>query len=243
VADKKQGLIDQKLQDLNNDGVDRRGFLKCMAWAGTGLVWTMSGGIPVSRAFAKGSSKDAGKGDGKGADFSFVQISDSHIGFNKPANPDVTATLQVAIDRINALPHKPDFIIHTGDLSQLSKPSEFDTLDQVLKGVSAKQIYFVPGEHDMLTDNGEQYLQRYGKGTKGAGWYSFDQKGVHFVGLVNVVNLKAGGLGSLGHEQLEWLEDPLCSSPTYRCGRSIPTGVGEPTTASRPCPTSSVSAP
>ena len=209
MADKKQGLIDQKLQDLNNDGVDRRGFLKCMAWAGTGLVWTMSGGIPVSRAFAKGSSKDAGKGDGKGAYFSFVQISDSHIGFNKPANPDVTATLQVAIDRINALPHKPDFIIHTGDLSQLSKPSEFDTLDQVLKGVSAKQIYFVPGEHDMLTDNGEQYLQRYGKGTKGAGWYSFDQKGVHFVGLVNVVNLKAGGLGSLGHEQLEWLEDDL----------------------------------
>jgi 3',5'-cyclic AMP phosphodiesterase CpdA len=107
------------------------------------------------------------------------------------------------------MPHKPDFIIHTGDLSQLSKPSEFDTLDQVLKGASAKQIYFVPGEHDMLTDNGEQFLQRYGKGTKGTGWYSFDQKGVHFVGLVNVANLKAGGMGSLGHEQMEWLEDDL----------------------------------
>jgi hypothetical protein len=205
MADKKQDLIDQNLQDLNNDGIDRRGFLKCMAWAGTGLVWTMSGGVPTSQAFAKSLRK----GDGKGTDFSFVQISDSHIGFNKPANPDVTATLQVAIDRINALPHRPDFIIHTGDLSQLSKPSEFDTLDQALKGASAKQIYYVPGEHDMLTDNGEQYLQRYGKGTKGAGWYSFDQKGVHFVGLVNVVNLKAGGLGSLGHEQLEWLEDDL----------------------------------
>jgi 3',5'-cyclic-AMP phosphodiesterase len=202
---KKQDLIDQRLQDLNNDGVDRRGFLKCMAWAGTGLVWTMSGGIPVSRAFAKNSGKDAGKG----ADFSFVQISDSHIGFNKPANPDVTATLQTAINKINAMPHTPDFIIHTGDLSQLSKPSEFDTLDQALKGVSAKQIYFVPGEHDMLTDNGEQYLQRYGKGTKGSGWYSFDHKGVHFVGLVNVANLKAGGMGSLGHEQLEWFEDDL----------------------------------
>ncbi len=100
------------------------------------------------------SDKDAGKG----ADFSFVQISDSHIGFNKPANPDVTATLQTAINKINAMPHTPDFIIHTGDLSQLSKPSEFDTLDQVLKGASAKQIYFVPGEHDMLSDNGEQYL-------------------------------------------------------------------------------------
>lgn len=205
MAGRKEDFIDQRLQDLNNDGVDRRGFLRCMAWAGTGLVWTMSGGIPVSRAFAEGG----GRANGKGSDFSFVQISDSHIGFNKPANPDVTATLQVAINRINAMPSQPDFIIHTGDLSQLSKPSEFDTLDQLLKGASAKQIYFVPGEHDMLTDNGEQYLQRYGKSTKGAGWYSYDHKGVHFVGLVNVVNLKAGGLGSLGHEQLEWLEDDL----------------------------------
>jgi Icc protein len=205
MPDKKQDLIDEKLQDLNNDGVDRRGFLKCMAWAGTGLVWTMSGGIPVSRAFAKNSGKNASVA----ADFSFVQISDSHIGFNKPANPDVTATLQTAINKINAMPHKPDFIIHTGDLSQLSKPSEFDTLDQTLRGVSAKQIYFVPGEHDMLTDNGDEYLQRFGKGTKGTGYYSFDHKGVHFVGLVNVADLKAGGMGSLGHEQLEWLEDDL----------------------------------
>ena len=209
MTNKNQDLIDQRLQDLNNDGVDRRGFLKCMAWAGTGLVWTMSGGIPASRAFAKSYGKDAGKG----GDFSFVQISDSHIGFNKPANPDVTATLQRAIDKINAMPHKPDFIIHTGDLSQLSKPSEFDTLDQALKGAAAKQIYVVPGEHDMLSDNGEEYLQRYGKGTKGSGWYSFDHKGVHFVGLVNVANLKAGGMGSLGHEQLEWLEADLKGRP------------------------------
>jgi 3',5'-cyclic-AMP phosphodiesterase len=207
MREQKQDLIDQNLQDLNNDGVDRRGFLKCMAWAGTGLVWTMSGGIPVSQAFAKSSGKN--KDAAKGADFSFVQISDSHIGFNKPANPDVTATLQTAISKINAMSQKPDFIIHTGDLTQLSKPSEFDTLDQVLKGASAKEIYFVPGEHDMLSDNGEQFLQRYGKGTKGTGWSSFDHKGVHFVGLVNVANLKAGGMGSLGHEQLEWLEDDL----------------------------------
>ena len=209
MADKKQGLIDQRLQDLNHDGVDRRGFLKCMAWAGTGLVWAMSGGIPASRAFAKSPEKNATKQ----GDFSFVQISDSHIGFDKPANPDVTATLQVAINKINALPRKPDFIIHTGDLSHLSKPSEFDTLDQALRGASASQIYFVPGEHDMLADNGEQYLQRFGKGSKGTGWYSFDHKGVHFVGLVNVANLKAGGLGSLGHEQLEWLEDDLKGRP------------------------------
>lgn len=205
MTNKKQDFIDQRLQELYDDGVDRRGFLKCMAWAGTGLVWTMSGGIPASRAFANVYGKHAGQG----GDFSFVQMSDSHIGFNKPANPDVTATLQTAINKINAMPHKPDFIIHTGDLSQLSKPSEFDTLDQALKGAAAKQIYFVPGEHDMLSDNGEEYLQRYGKGTKGSGWYSFDHKGVHFVGLVNVANLKAGGMGSLGHEQLEWLEGDL----------------------------------
>ena len=173
MTDKNKDLIDQKLQDLNNDGVDRRGFLS--AWHGRYTLGpTMSGGIPMSRAFAKDYGKDAGKG----GDFSFVQISDSHIGFNKPANPDVTATLQTAINKINAMPHEPDFIIHTGDLSQLSKPSEFDTLDQVLKGAAAKQIFFVPGEHDMLTDNGQQYLERYGKGTKGSGWSSFDHKGV-----------------------------------------------------------------
>ena len=204
MADKKQELIDPRFEDLNRDGVDRRGFLKCMAWAGTGLVWTLSGGIPGSRIFASSKGSAA-----KGADFNFVQISDSHIGFDKPANTDVTATLEVAIRKINALPEAPDFIIHTGDLSHLSKPSEFDTLDQVLKGASAKQMYFVPGEHDTLNDNGDQYLQRYGKGTKGTGWYSFDHRGVHFVGLVNVTNLKAGGLGSLGNEQLEWLEDDL----------------------------------
>src|SRR5207302_4690373 len=147
MVDKNKDLIDRNLQDLNNDGVDRRGFLKCMAWAGTGLVWTLSGGIPSSRAFAK----DYGKHAEKGVDFTFVQISDSHIGFNKPANPDVTATLQTAINKINGMPNKPDFIIHTGDLTQLSKPSEFDTLDQVSKGSSAKQLYLMPGEHDMLT--------------------------------------------------------------------------------------------
>src|SRR5882762_5018059 len=120
MANKKQDLIDQRLQNLNDDGVDRRGFLKCMAWAGTGLVWTMTGGIPVSRAFAKSIGKGAGKGD-----FSFVQISDSHMGFNKPANPDVVATMQAAVDKINGLPHQPEFLLHTGDISHLSKPEQF----------------------------------------------------------------------------------------------------------------------
>jgi 3',5'-cyclic-AMP phosphodiesterase len=201
MADDKQNLIDQKLQDLNDDGIDRRGFLKCMAWAGTGLVWTMSGGIPVSRAFAKSAGKNASKGD-----FSFVQISDSHMGFNKPANPDVVATLQAAVNKINGLAEQPEFLLHTGDISHLSKPEQFDNVDQILKTASAKDVFFVPGEHDVLDDDGKSYLARYGKNAQGAGWYSFDHKGVHFIGLVNVMNLKAGGLGSLGGEQLEWME-------------------------------------
>ena len=176
-----------------------------MAWAGTGMIWTVSGGILSSKAFGQAPHHEMDGGVG----FSFVQISDSHIGFNKEANKDVTATLQEAIGRINALDHAPDFLIHTGDLSHLSKPTEFDTLDQVLKSAKSGQTFFVPGEHDMLTDNGQQYLERYGKGTKGAGWFSFDHKGVHFIGLVNVVDLKAGGLGTLGAEQLSWLEKDL----------------------------------
>jgi amicyanin len=178
-----------------------------MAWAGTGMVWTAAGGLLGSKALGQMPDHDMGGSAG----FSFVQISDSHIGFNKDANKDVTATLQEAINRINALEHTPDFLIHTGDLSHLSKPSEFDTLDQVLKSAKSGQSFFVPGEHDMLTDNGQQYLERYGKNTKGAGWFSFDHKGVHFIGLVNVVDLKAGGLGTLGPEQLSWLQKDLAS--------------------------------
>ncbi|MDB5385752.1 MAG: metallophosphoesterase [Planctomycetaceae bacterium] len=192
-------------ENSNKDGVDRRGFLGCMAWAGTGMVWTVSGGVLGSKAF--GQMPDHQMGGAAG--FSFVQISDSHIGFNKAANTDVTATLQQAINRINALDRTPDFLIHTGDLSHLSKPTEFDTLDQVLKSAKTGETFFVPGEHDMLADNGQQYLERYGKGTKGAGWFSFDHKGVHFIGLVNVVDLKAGGLGTLGPEQLTWLQKDL----------------------------------
>jgi amicyanin len=176
-----------------------------MAWAGTGMIWTASGGILSSKALGQVPNHQLG-GDGG---FCFVQISDSHIGFNKAANTDVTATLHQAINKINALERKPDFLIHTGDLSHLSKPTEFDTLDQVLKSARSGGAFFVPGEHDMLTDNGKQYLERYGSGTKGAGWFSFDHKGVHFIGLVNVVDLKAGGLGTLGAEQLAWLRNDL----------------------------------
>lgn len=177
-----------------------------MAWAGTGVLCTVKAGVLSSYGLGAPSFGDTA--DMK-ATLSFVQISDSHMGFNKAANPDVVSTLQAAIHRINALPNAPAFILHTGDISHLSKPSEFDTVDQLLKGAKADQIFFVPGEHDVLTDNGKDYLNRYGKGAKGGGWYSFDKSGVHFIGLVNVLNLRAGGLGSLGQEQLEWLRDDL----------------------------------
>ena len=202
MAYEQQKSISENSQNLGDDGIDRRGFLKCMAWAGTGLVWTLSGGISVSKAFAKHTGKDGGKP----GDFTFVQISDSHMGFNKAANPDVVATLQSAVAKINSLPDQPEFLLHTGDISHLSKPEQFDTVDQVLKSANAKDIFFVPGEHDVLDDNGKSYLDRYGKSAQGSGWYSFDHKGVHFIGLVNVMNLKSGGLGSLGGEQLEWMQ-------------------------------------
>ena len=198
---------DKKLiHDHNGDGIDRRGFLECMAWAGTGALCVMQGGVLKSFSMSRIGELDTKKMAGE---LSFVQISDSHMGFNKPANPDVTGTLKAAVDKINGLATPPEFLLHTGDISHLSKPEEFDTVDQILKGASAKDVFFVPGEHDVLNDEGQQYLDRYGKGTKGAGWYSFDKKGVHFIGLVNVLNLKAGGLGTLGHEQLEWMEDDV----------------------------------
>jgi 3',5'-cyclic AMP phosphodiesterase CpdA len=192
--------------NFNADGVDRRGFLKCMAWAGTGTLCVIQGGVLKSFALSDMANRTLATAK---ADLSFVQISDSHIGFDKAANPDVTATLDAAIAKVNALETAPSFVLHTGDLSHLSKPAEFDTLDQRLKSLRTDKIFYVPGEHDVLNDDGAQYRERYGKGTKGDGWYSFDQKGVHFIGLVNVMNLKAGGLGNLGKEQLEFVEDDV----------------------------------
>ncbi len=196
-------MSDYIIHDHNDDGIDRRGFLKCMAWAGTGAFCVLKGGVLRSFALNQAYKHDANSLKGE---LSFVQISDSHIGFDKAANPDVIGTLQAAIAKINALPTPPAFVLHTGDLSHLSKPAEFDALEQNLKSIKTSRVFYVPGEHDVLNDDGKQYRERFGKDTLGEGWYSFDQKGVHFIGLVNVVNLKAGGLGNLGHEQLEWLE-------------------------------------
>lgn len=193
-------MVDTNISKQDEDGIDRRGFLKCMAWAGTGTVWTVTGGVLSSRAVGAPAN-------GQQGDFSFVQISDSHIGFNKPANPDVTATLQAAVEKINTNPLQPDFLIHTGDLTHLAKPAEFDTLGEVLKSARAKQVFYVPGEHDTSVDDGKEYLARYGKQTKDKGWYSFDHKGVHFAGLVNVLELE--GMGKLGADQLAWLDDDL----------------------------------
>jgi len=181
--------------------LDRRHFLQCMAWVGTGAIWTLSSGALSGAPLGRGQ-RGVTKAPATG--LRFAQISDTHIGFDKPANTDVIGTLRTAVARIAAEPNPPAFVLHTGDLTHLSKPGEFDTVQQVLAELSVP-VFYVPGEHDVL-DDGMGYLSRFGKGTQGAGWHSFDQNGVHFIGLVNVVNLKAGGLGVLGGEQLEWLE-------------------------------------
>ncbi len=183
-------------------GVSRRKVLECMTWAGTGVLWTISGGVPHSLGII-GEAKAQGAGG-----LTFLQISDSHTGFDRPANPNVNGTLELAINKVKALPVKPSFMIHTGDITHLSKPAEFDDADRIISQARL-DVHYVPGEHDILDDGVKLYRERYGRGAKGAGWYSFDANGVHFIGLVNVVDLKAGGLGNLGNEQLEWLENDL----------------------------------
>lgn len=188
--------------DPNEPGVvDRRRMLQCMAWAGTGVVWTLRGGVPSSRVLGQDPSA--------AEDFTFVQISDSHIGFAREPNKDVTGTLREAVDRINKLPQAPAFVLHTGDVTHLAKPAEFDTAAEVLKGLRTQSILAVPGEHDFDGEDNKLYRERFGRGTRGAGWHSFDHKGVHFIGLVNVANAKSGsaaGLGVIGDEQLAWLK-------------------------------------
>ena len=190
--------------DHSGDGIDRRGFLECMAWAGTGVVWSISGGVLTSRLLGQDKAEDK-------SDFTFVQISDSHIGFSKEPNKNVTDTLKAAVAKINELPKAPKLVLHTGDLTHLSKPAEFDTCAEVLKEAKTGKTFFVPGEHDLFSDDGKIYLERYGKGTQGSGWHSFDVNGVHFIGLVNVMNLKAGGLGVLGTDQLDWLKKDVAN--------------------------------
>jgi hypothetical protein len=192
------------LDDMDDD---RRGFLKCMAWAGTGALFAFGGGVATS--IGLDSALAAPLTAAPTQPFTFVQLSDSHIGFNKPPNADARATFREAVAKVKALPQRPDFIIHTGDVSQLSRDDEFDDADQILKEAGLP-VFFVPGEHDMLDpDGGKAFRDRFGKGSNGDGWYSFDHRGVHFVALVNVADLKPGGMGNLGPEQLKWLKVDL----------------------------------
>ena len=196
-------------------GISRRHALECMLWAGTGVLWAVTGGVPRSIGLLDSAAAATATG------LTFLQISDSHVGFDKPANPHAIDTLKEAIDRIKAMPQKPSFMLHTGDITHLSKPAEFDNAAQLI-GSAGLQVHYVPGEHDIVDEGtGKAYLERYGQNTKGAGWYSFDQGGVHFIGLVNVANLKAGGLGFLGPDQLEWLEDDVKGSERLDADRRL----------------------
>jgi 3',5'-cyclic-AMP phosphodiesterase len=193
------------------DSIDRRGFLECMAWAGTGLLWTASGGVLSSRMVSPAAAAET-----RAESFRFAQISDTHIGFKGQANGDPTATLQQVVDRINALQPAPAFVLHTGDQTHGQKAGAFDTVAEILKGLKTERVFYLPGEHDVFLDGGKEYLDRYGKGTVGGrGWQSFDFKGTHFVGLVNVLKYKGEGVGALGEDQIEWLAKdlgPLSSS-------------------------------
>jgi Icc protein len=195
-------------ETCGGDGVDRRGFLQCMAWAGTGLVWSAAGGVLSSTTLPRAAEA---AGD-PAASFSFVQISDTHIGFKGQANTDAQGTFEQAVARIKALQPAPGFIVHTGDISHAQKPGAFDTVVQALKDTKVERVFYIPGENDVFADGGKEYLSRFG-GPAGTGYQSFDYKGVHFIGLINVLQYKANGLGSLGTEQLEWLEKDVQGLP------------------------------
>ncbi len=183
--------------------VNRRGLLKCGAWAGAGVLWTVRGGLASSSLLGADASASVTR------DLTFVQISDSHIGFHRPENPDVAATLRQTIAKIRALPRQPDFVIHTGDITHLSTAEQFDDAQEILRELNAP-IHFVPGEHDTQDENnGREFLNRFGAHTRGDGWYSFDQHGVHFIALVNVVHLNPGGMGGLGPDQIAWIRDDV----------------------------------
>jgi hypothetical protein len=185
--------------------MDRSKFLECMAWCGTGVVYAVAGPGIIGRALADPAPNAI-------AGASFVQISDTHVGFHGEANTNVLATFQQAIDKINSLPTRPEFVMHTGDLSHLSKPEQFDTVKQMLGTIKTGAIYAVPGEHDIIDDGGALYFKMFGHG--GKPWYSFDAAGVHALALTNVLDIKAGGY--LGRDQLEWARADLAKQRTKK---------------------------
>src|SRR5450432_1452983 len=187
--------------------LSRRNALKCLAYGGAGTLFALSGGVfaPIDLAMAASDKQGAAK-LGKPL---FVQISDTHIGFNKDANPDVNGTLTQSIDIVNGMSEQPSLIIHTGDITHLSKPAEFDTAQQLLGRLRTTELHTVPGEHDTTDATQTEYFNRFGKASDNRGYYSFDHAGVHFIGLINVLQFKPGGLGTLGEEQLAWVAADL----------------------------------
>jgi 3',5'-cyclic AMP phosphodiesterase CpdA len=180
--------------------VSRRQTLQCLGLS-AGTLFTLSGGILTAIDPAEAQTT---------APF-LLQISDTHIGFNKDANPDVAGTLTRAIDKINALPQRPALVLHTGDVTHLSKASEFDSASQLLSGLGGGELHVVPGEHDVTDGPGAEFFARFGKPSGNRGYYSFDAMGVHFIALVNVMNFKPNGLGALGQDQLAWLKGDLAA--------------------------------
>ena len=184
----------------------RRKTLGCLAaWSGAAVVWTLAGGVPR----ALGATSSGGIAATSKHAFTFAQISDTHIGFHKDANPDVVGCLRRAAADLNALAQPPSLVVHTGDISHLSKPEEFGQARELLKEIHVDRVHTVPGEHDALDDGLAGYLKQFDHDGKNRAWYSFDQGGVHFIGLSNVLNFKMGTMTSLGAEQLAWLRKDL----------------------------------
>jgi len=184
----------------------RRKTLGCLAaWSGAAVVWTLAGGVPR----ALGATSSGGIAATSKHAFTFAQISDTHIGFHKDANPDVVGCLRRAAADLNALAQPPALVVHTGDISHLSKPEEFGQARELLKEIHVDRVHTVPGEHDALDDGLAGYLKQFDHDGKNRAWYSFDQGGVHFIGLSNVLNFKMGTMTSLGAEQLAWLRKDL----------------------------------
>jgi 3',5'-cyclic AMP phosphodiesterase CpdA len=188
--------------------IDRRSFLRHSAWAGAAVAVVVAGGVVTTEVVHSGHHHRPVPP----TDFSFVQISDSHIGFVGKANGDVTASFQAALDQVNALPDRPDFVIHTGDLTHFTTPGQFDQVNQMLSRLRTGQVLTIPGEHDSTDDDGTKYRRVFGAGSQGLGWYSFDHKGVHFIALVNTINLQK--LGHLGADQLDFVRKDVARLPS-----------------------------
>ncbi|MCW2652737.1 MAG: putative phosphohydrolase [Mycobacterium sp.] len=180
----------------------RRQLMRHSAWFGAAVVLTVAGGEVISHV--AGSSPTADAAQTARPTLRFAQISDSHIGFTGTANADVAGTFTEAINQVNGLGYTPDFVIHTGDLTHLATPGQFDQVKQMMTGINTPHIFTVPGEHDSVDDGGQKYRQAFGAGTRGEGWYSFDVAGVHVIGLVNTLNMAK--LGHLGNDQLDFIQ-------------------------------------